>query len=156
MANNIAQRSHDWLQSPQTNLLAWWIPWIAIIAGLLAPVPVRTAIWIVALSWMGTACTLNAKRCGRTHCRYTGSRNERASSCAWFWPRRRRHLRLAGIGRRHSARKQAPLVGDRACLGQIFLRQNVQVRLCPVPGVFTTTMCNRPSGRTEWRRAPCR
>ena len=83
-------------------------------------------------------------------------RNERASSCAWFWPRRRRHLRLAGIGRRHSARKQAPLVGDRACLGQIFLRQNVQVRLCPVPGVFTTTMCNRPSGRTEWRRAPCR
>jgi hypothetical protein len=38
MANNIAQRSHDWLQSPQTNLLAWWIPWIAVIAGLFAPV----------------------------------------------------------------------------------------------------------------------
>ena len=72
MANNIAQRSHDWLQSPQTNLLAWWIPWIAVIAGLFAPVLVRTAIWIVALSWMGTACILNAKRCGRTHCRYTG------------------------------------------------------------------------------------
>jgi hypothetical protein len=71
MANNIAQRSHDWLQSPHTNL-AWWIPWIAVIAGLLAPVLVRTAIWIVALSWMGTACILNAKRCGRTHCRYTG------------------------------------------------------------------------------------
>jgi hypothetical protein len=64
--------SHDWLQSPHTNLLAWWIPWIAIIAGLLVPVPVRTAIWIVALSWMGTACILNARRCGRTHCRYTG------------------------------------------------------------------------------------
>jgi hypothetical protein len=72
MANNIVQRSHDWLQSPHTSLLAWWIPWIAVIAGLLAPVLVRTAIWIVALSWMGTACILNAKRCGRTHCRYTG------------------------------------------------------------------------------------
>jgi hypothetical protein len=72
MANNIVQDTHDWLRSPYTNLLAWWIPWIAVIAGLLAPVPVRTAIWIVALSWMGTACILNAKRCGRTHCRYTG------------------------------------------------------------------------------------
>jgi AraC-like DNA-binding protein len=37
MANNIVQRSHDWLQSPHTNLLAWWIPWIAIIAGLSCP-----------------------------------------------------------------------------------------------------------------------
>ena len=62
----------DWLQSPQANLLAWWVPWIAVIAGLSAPVLVRTAIWIVALSWMGTACILNARRCGRTHCRYTG------------------------------------------------------------------------------------
>jgi hypothetical protein len=51
------------------------------------------------------------------------SRNERASSCAWFWRRLHRNLRLAGIGSRHSARKQAPLVGDRACLGQILLRQ---------------------------------
>jgi hypothetical protein len=25
-----------------------------------------------ALIWMGTACILNARRCGRTHCRYTG------------------------------------------------------------------------------------
>jgi len=27
---------------------------------------------MVALAWIGTACALNAKRCGRTHCRYTG------------------------------------------------------------------------------------
>ena len=72
MASNIVRGPRDWLQSPHTNLLAWWIPWIAVIAGLFAPVPVRTALWIVALSWMGTACILNAKRCGRTHCRYTG------------------------------------------------------------------------------------
>jgi hypothetical protein len=72
MANGIAQNSRDWLRSPRTNLLAWWIPQGAIIAGLFVPVPVRTVIWTVALIWMGTACILNAKRCGRTHCRYTG------------------------------------------------------------------------------------
>ena len=32
---------------------------------------VRPAIWI-AFIWMGVACILNARRCGRTHCRYTG------------------------------------------------------------------------------------
>jgi len=41
-------------------------------AGLLVPVPIRAVLWIVALTWMGTACILNARRCGRTHCRYTG------------------------------------------------------------------------------------
>src|SRR5437016_12997510 len=51
---------------------AWWVPQGAIVVGLFVPVPPRTKIWIVALIWMGTACILNAKRCGRTHCRYTG------------------------------------------------------------------------------------
>jgi hypothetical protein len=72
MANDIVQNSRDWLRSPRTNLLAWWIPQSAIIAGLFVPAPARTIIWIIALIWMGTACILNAKRCGRTHCRYTG------------------------------------------------------------------------------------
>src|SRR3984893_12560981 len=66
------QSSRDWLRSPRTNLLAWWIPQAGILTGLVLPVPVRAAIWITALIWMGTACILNAKRCGRTHCRYTG------------------------------------------------------------------------------------
>jgi len=62
----------DWLRSPRTSLLAWWVPHAAIVAGLFVPVPVRAAIWTVALIWMGVACILNATRCGRTHCRYTG------------------------------------------------------------------------------------
>jgi len=41
-------------------------------AALLAPVPARVGISTVALAWMGTACILNYRRCGRTHCRYTG------------------------------------------------------------------------------------
>jgi hypothetical protein len=31
-----------------------------------------SVIWAIGLIWMGVACILNARRCGRTHCRYTG------------------------------------------------------------------------------------
>jgi hypothetical protein len=72
MADNAIRASQDWLASARANVLAWRVPQVAIVAALLAPVPVRTVIWIIALVWMGTACLLNAKRCGRTHCRYTG------------------------------------------------------------------------------------
>jgi len=66
------QTTRDWLDSVHTSLLAWWMPKAAILAGLFAPVPARAVIWIVALIWMGAACILNARRCNRTHCRYTG------------------------------------------------------------------------------------
>src|ERR1700687_2800046 len=72
MASDTLQSSRDWLRSPRANLLAWWIPQAGILAGLFCAVPVRAAIWITAFIWMGTACILNARRCGRTHCRYTG------------------------------------------------------------------------------------
>jgi hypothetical protein len=42
------------------------------LAGLFVPTPLRAAVWAVALLWMGVACIANSKRCGRTHCRYTG------------------------------------------------------------------------------------
>jgi hypothetical protein len=42
------------------------------LAALFLPAPVRAAVWIVALIWMGAACILNARRCNRTHCRFTG------------------------------------------------------------------------------------
>ena len=72
MAKMAAQRSNDWLSSIRTNVMAWWGPKIFILVALFAPVPPRTAVWTVALAWMGTACILNARRCGRTHCRFTG------------------------------------------------------------------------------------
>jgi hypothetical protein len=72
MTNVTVQRSADWLASVRTHALAWWLPQGAIIAGLFVALPARTVIWIVALAWMGTACILNARRCGRTHCRFTG------------------------------------------------------------------------------------
>jgi len=72
MASDTIKTSRDWLRSPRTSALAWWVPQGAIVISLFLPVPLRTVTWIVALGWMGTACILNARRCGRTHCRYTG------------------------------------------------------------------------------------
>ena len=66
------QSPKDWVGSTRTSLLAWWLPRATIVAGLFAPIPARTVIWTVALAWMGIACVLNARQCGRTHCRYTG------------------------------------------------------------------------------------
>ena len=57
---------------PRRDVLAWWAPHSAMLVALLLPVPVRSVIWMVALMWMGSACILNARQCGRTHCRYTG------------------------------------------------------------------------------------
>jgi hypothetical protein len=72
MADGTVQTSRDWLGSTRANLLAWWIPQVAIFASLFVPVRARAVTWIIALIWMGVACILNAQRCGRTHCRYTG------------------------------------------------------------------------------------
>jgi hypothetical protein len=72
MASDLVDSSRDWLRSPRASALAWWIPTVSVVAGLLAPVAIRTVVWIAALVWMGTACLLNARRCGRIHCRYTG------------------------------------------------------------------------------------
>jgi hypothetical protein len=72
MTNAPIQTSRDWLGSVHTSVLAWWLPKAAILAGLFFPVSFRAVIWIIALIWMGTACMLNARRCSRTHCRYTG------------------------------------------------------------------------------------
>jgi len=70
--NTIAKSAADWVGNTRANILAWWVPKGAIIAVLFAPIAARAAIWTIALVWMGTACILNARRCGRTHCRYTG------------------------------------------------------------------------------------
>ena len=46
---------------------------MALFGGLPAPSNIRAVAWVIALLWMGTACILNARRCRRTHCRYTGA-----------------------------------------------------------------------------------
>ena len=72
MANNTARPALDWTASVRTYFWVWGLPIAAMMAGLLVDVPARTAIWTIALAWKGTACILNARRCHRTHCRFTG------------------------------------------------------------------------------------
>ena len=54
--------------------MLYWLPAIAIVA--VAPLAIsngwRAIVWTVALAIMGTACIVNALRCGRVHCYLTG------------------------------------------------------------------------------------
>src|SRR5262249_30985424 len=72
MSSGTVEPSRDWLASTSSSLLAWWLPRAAMLGGLFASIQIRVVIWTLALVWMGTACILNSRRCGRTHCRYTG------------------------------------------------------------------------------------
>lgn len=72
MVKNATHGAQDWARSLAGYLIAWGIPSIILVAaGLLDPAP-RALVWAGALTWMGAGCLLNARRCGRTHCRYTG------------------------------------------------------------------------------------
>jgi len=64
--------ARDLLARPIVSAFAWWLPQLGIAVALLAPMPVRVGVWTLALAWTGSMCLLNAARCGRTHCRYTG------------------------------------------------------------------------------------
>jgi predicted MFS family arabinose efflux permease len=55
-----------------TLALVWGIPAAAMLAASFLEPSVRAAIWTLMLIWMGGACVANSRRCGRTHCRYTG------------------------------------------------------------------------------------
>ena len=50
----------------------WGIPAAVMLGALLLEPGLRAVAWSAALVWMGGACLANARRCGRTHCRFTG------------------------------------------------------------------------------------
>jgi len=62
----------DWVGDTWTFVLAWGLPVSVLIAGAFLAPPIRTLLWTSALLWAGLACLMNARRCGRTHCRFTG------------------------------------------------------------------------------------
>lgn len=64
----------DWIRNP-ISLAIWWV--VPIVAGNLAdhlPLarPVTAFVWAAALAWMGLGCILNARRCHRRHCYFSG------------------------------------------------------------------------------------
>ncbi len=62
----------DWVAGRASYILAWGLPSAAMIAAIWAAPGLRAIAWTAALVWMGTACLVNARRCGRVHCRFTG------------------------------------------------------------------------------------
>lgn len=58
----------DWTRRRRTRALAWHIPEVALVIAIFLDPATRTVVWAVSLLWMGVACILNARRCGRRHC----------------------------------------------------------------------------------------
>ena len=67
-------KSRDILSSPALTFALWWLPPIAIVVAASSGFSVawRTIVWTIALGIMGTACVVNAMRCRRVHCYFTG------------------------------------------------------------------------------------
>ena len=62
----------DWAGNWRWLAGLWGIPAAAMLGAVLLEPGLRAGIWLAALIWMGGACIANARRCGRTHCRFTG------------------------------------------------------------------------------------
>lgn len=58
----------DWA-SGLRGCITWGIPATVLI---MSPVRYLVIVWPAALTFMGLACLLNARRCGRVHCYVTG------------------------------------------------------------------------------------
>ena len=70
--SNSGGPGRDLLCRGPSGFLLWCAPWLVFVLGFSAPPGLRTALWTTSFAVMGTACLLNAARCGRVHCRYTG------------------------------------------------------------------------------------
>jgi hypothetical protein len=63
----------DWANKPLLFLTVWGIPTIILcVSPVLENRMIIGLIWAASLVWMGVACLLNARKCRRTHCFYTG------------------------------------------------------------------------------------
>jgi hypothetical protein len=62
---------HDWARGPRL-LLIWCVPVALLLLSAAVGGPYLNVVWPALLTWMGAACLLNARRCGRLHCYLTG------------------------------------------------------------------------------------
>ena len=64
----------DCVRKPIAATILWCIP-IALGAAASVAVPsshIIAATWVIAFTWMGVGCVLNARRCHRLHCYLSG------------------------------------------------------------------------------------
>jgi asparagine N-glycosylation enzyme membrane subunit Stt3 len=69
-ATRIEARS-DWAHGLRACLI-WGIPAAILLASSWLPERALVVVWPPVLTFMGVACLLNARRCGRIHCYFTG------------------------------------------------------------------------------------
>lgn len=64
------RESND-LVSQKSGIFLWCLPIAAVVVGSSWP-SMRSWLWIPAFLVMGIGCLVNATRCGRLHCFFTG------------------------------------------------------------------------------------
>ena len=64
------QERKDLLTGWKTSLLAWGLPIAGLVVG--GALEWQPVVWPIAFAWIGVACLINARRCGRLHCYLTG------------------------------------------------------------------------------------
>lgn len=62
--------ARDWASGPVGFGAVWGIPMVGLVLG--GVFDLHAYLWPPALAYMGGACLLNAMRCGRLHCYFTG------------------------------------------------------------------------------------
>ncbi len=62
----------DLLCRVPSAFLFWCVPLCAFALGFREPPALKTVLWTTSLGFMGVMCLLNAFRCGRVHCLFTG------------------------------------------------------------------------------------
>src|SRR6266446_6699546 len=70
--SNSSGAERDLLCRGLSGFLLWCAPWLVFVLGFSTPPGFRTALWTTSFVVMGAACLLNAARCGRVHCWFTG------------------------------------------------------------------------------------
>ena len=72
MADCCATDPKDLVGNRRISLLVWGLPLIAFVLGVFLSPAFRMALWPASLSTAGVTCLVNASRCGRMHCYFTG------------------------------------------------------------------------------------
>jgi len=74
MRLNTTVHPRDIFGNPPLVILIFWIPILSMAATGYAPVgdTTRTVVWTAGCLIMSAACLINAMRCGRLHCYWTG------------------------------------------------------------------------------------
>ncbi len=63
---------HDMARKPVSAFLWWCLPIVVGIASGSLGLRENAAVWAVAFTWMAAGCFLNALRCHRLHCYFSG------------------------------------------------------------------------------------